>query len=654
MGIQTVRDLLEFFPKTHEDLTTPTHISELQADKKNLLSGVFMKVWKEKTRNNMVLVKAFFREEQSGKEIECVWFNNPTLSKRIPLYTPVLLTAKAKLSFGKISLQSPTFESVSQNSVHLGRISPIYREHGIIKSKWISQKIHQLLPIASSFPSILPENIRKEEGLMKKNEAIHEIHFPTKHDTLALAKKTLTYEELFLLQLSALQRKKKWEDQGKGKAPHIPLNAELIKSFFSCLPFSPTNSQKITLFEILKDFEKPVPMIRLLEGDVGSGKTLVALAAMIPIIKRNIQTAFLAPTEILAQQHAKGIQKILQMFDPNISLELLTGSVTGKKRRDILKKIRTGNIDILVGTHAIIEESVVFHTLGFVVIDEQHRFGVHQRKKLIQKGSPHVLQMTATPIPRTLAIVAFGDQDLSVLTELPPGREPIHTKVISPAKRTHIERFVESEVQKGRQGFVVCPLIEESEKIEVKSATEEFLRLEKTFPTLKLGLLHGKMKSLEKEQIMKDFQEKKFDILVSTAVVEVGVDIPNATMILIEGAERFGLAQLHQFRGRVGRGKHKSYCFLFPTDAVTNRLKAMEQEHCGFKLAEIDLNLRGFGQIFGLRQSGLPDMKITDISNPHLIVSSRRSAESFLDSSSLSDFPQIQKALEKKEDASRT
>jgi ATP-dependent DNA helicase RecG len=653
IGIETVQDLLEFYPRTHEDFTVPTNLAELRADEKNLLSGTFTKVWKETVKQRMKLTKALFREQESEAEVECVWFNNPTIAERIPLFQPVLISAKAKLAYGKISLQAPDFE-MADAGVHLGRISPVYREHGKLKSSWFRQKIHEFIDQTESLPDILPKDIQTKNDLAPKNTAVHQVHFPDDLESLEKAKKTIAFEELFLLQISALLRKKEWEEKGREGVSSIALDPELIRTFFSALPFTPTDSQKIALFEILKDMEKHVPMLRLLEGDVGSGKTLVALAAGIPVIKKGLQMAFLAPTEILANQHAKGIQKLLAPYDATIKTELLTGGVKGKKREKILEDVRKGKVDVLVGTHALLEESVVFHHLGLVVIDEQHRFGVGQRERLIQKGCPHVLQMTATPIPRTLAIVAFGDQDLSVLTELPPGRKPIHTKVVPPSSRSQVERFIESEVEKGRQGFVICPLVEESEKIEVKAATEEFIRLEKVFPKLRLALLHGRMKSKEKEEIMRDFSAKKYDLLVSTAVVEVGVDVPNATMILIEGAERFGLAQLHQFRGRVGRGEHKSYCFLFPTEHVTDRLKAMEKEDCGFKLAEIDLQMRGPGHIFGVRQSGLPDMKMADISDPRLVVLARQNAEEFLENNSIDDFPEIQEKAENMERVSET
>lgn len=653
IGIETIRDLLQFFPRTHEDLSSPVSLAELSGDQKNLLQGKFLRVWSERTRSHTRLVKAIFEERESGGEVECVWFNNPTVERRLPINHDVLITAKAKLAFGKISLQSPEFE-MTGSGVHFGRIAPVYREHAELKSSWFRQKIYELMELTEAFPEILPPNISAAQNLLSIDKAIKEIHFPTSLAALSEAKRSIAFLEVFLLQLAALIRKRKWQEASGGHALRISLDASLIKAFFDTLPFVPTNSQKIALFEILKDFENPWSMLRLLEGDVGSGKTLVAVAAAIPVLRAGAQVAILAPTEILAKQHAESIGKLTAAFDATIATEVLTGSITGKKRKEILERLRQGNIQLLVGTHALLEENVVFHQLGFVVIDEQHRFGVFQRERLIEKGSPHVLQMTATPIPRTLAIVAFGDQDLSVLLEMPPGRKEIITKVVNVNERRRIELFIESEVRKGRQGYVICPLVEESEKLEVKAVTEEFIRLEQVFPDLRLGLVHGRMKTKAKDDVMRAFKNREIDLLVSTAVVEVGVDVPNATIMLIEGAERFGLAQLHQFRGRVGRGADQSYCFLFPTDRPNERLRAMEKESCGFRLAEIDLHLRGPGQLYGLRQSGIPDLKLGDIFDPRTVASARNAAQEFLNGDDINTYPQLVLAMQKMEQAATT
>lgn len=653
-GIETIEDFLMNVPREYEDRTKITEISNIRADEKNVLIGIFSNVVKEKTKNKgMAIVKANFVEEKSGEFIECIWFNMPHLEKTLPLMQKVMVVGKAKMAFGKISLPSPSVEKYDGN-ISEGNIFPLYSDKGFIPAHWFYRKIHEeILPLLEKnkieIPDIMPEDIQKKEGLLSRKEAFIQLHSPTSQKEIEHAKKTFAFEELFILQLAALQNKNEFQKQYESNISGISLNPELIKDFFETLPFTPTNAQKIALFEILKDYEKSVPMQRMLEGDVGSGKTLVALMACISIMQAKKQCVILAPTEILASQHFMGIQKFItkaeefgffekwflekDVFSTKTPrIDFLSGSVIGKKRKTLLEDLRYGKIDLLIGTHAVIEDPVIFSELGLVVIDEQHRFGVLQREKLLQKGTPHFLQMTATPIPRSLAIVAFGDQDLSVLNELPPGRKPIETKVVHPAERRTIELFIDDQLTKGRQAFIICPLVEDSENFEnLKSATEEFLRLEEhIFPHRKIALLHGRMSANEKDEIMKEFKNHKYDILVSTSVVEVGVDVPNASIMLIEGAERFGLSQLHQFRGRVGRGEHKSYCFLFSSSGNENtRLKAMEKTENGFELAEIDMNLRGTGEIFGLRQSGIPDLKMANLMDGRLINDARKYAEEY-------------------------
>ncbi len=699
MGIFTIEDFLLYFPREYEDRSSITELSEIRADKKNVLLGIFSSVRREKTPNGFSLVKANFIEDSSKQSIECVWFNAKGKEHTLPLQQKVMVVAKAKLGYGKISLQSPDVQ-IYDGELSEG-LAPIYAEHYFLKQKWIFRKIHEeVLPlirkkgrIKINIPNIIPQEIRKKKGLLDRREAIEILHYPKNVQSLDIARKTFAFEELFVLQLVSLQKKKNIQEKGrqeKNIVP-IPLNSEMIKDFFATLPFTPTNAQKISMFEMFTDYEKDVPMQRLLEGDVGSGKTLVAVCALLPIIQAGYQVALLAPTEILASQLKKGVEEFLkeaekkgfwkkwkniknktdetdetdennkkllhiqtgqsELFYENSSavvVEFLSGSVKGKKREKILQDLRQKKIDVLVGTHALLEEWVVFNNLGLVIIDEQHRFGVIQREKLLQKGSPHFLQMSATPIPRSLAIVAFGDQDLSVLNELPPGRKPIETKVITPSERRTVEIFIETEIEKGRQVFIICPLVEESEHFdELKSATEEYVRLsEHIFPNKRVSLLHGKMKAKEKDEIMNDFKEKKFDILVATSVVEVGVDVPNATIMMIEGAERFGLSQLHQFRGRVGRGKHKSYCFLCPTKQNQNaRLQAMEKTQNGFELAEIDMHLRGAGEVFGLKQSGIPDLKMATMMDGRLVVDAKKEAETFLEQNEISTFQALERAV---------
>jgi len=495
---------------------------------------------------------------------------------------------------------------------------------------------------------------------MKKAEAIQEIHFPSHQKKLDAARDRLGYEELFLLQLKAVKKKKAWHASRDTKScvstSGMPLDPEFVKQFFSTLPYTPTNAQKIAIYEILKDMEKPYPMMRLLEGDVGSGKTLVAMTSMLQAVKNGYQAAIMAPTEVLARQHLISVTNFLTAYEKKfsnqsqINVQLLVGALKTAEKKQVINAIANGQVDIAIGTHALIQDSIQFSRLGLVVVDEQHRFGVKQREILVKQGSPHVLNMTATPIPRTLALVAYGDQDLSVINEMPPGRMPIETKVVPPEHRQSVYKFVEGKLQKGQQLYVICPLIDDSDVLEVKSVTTEFEHLQGVFPNFKVGLLHGKMKSEEKDTIMKAFKGNEIQVLVSTSVIEVGVDVPNATLMLIEGAERFGLSQLHQFRGRVGRGNVQSYCFLYTnssSELTYTRLKAMTDHTDGFMLAEIDLKLRGPGEVYGVRQSGVPDLKVANLMNGILLDRVRKAAESVVEKSTdLLKFPQLKKAYE--------
>ncbi len=413
----------------------------------------------------------------------------------------------------------------------------------------------------------------------------------------------------------------------------MPVDWELTKSFTSSLPWSLTKAQKKAIYEIINDLARPFPMSRLLEGDTGSGKTVVAAAAVLHAIKTGFQVCLLAPTEILARQHFKTFSKLLGKFE--IKPEILVGAMTDKEKNAVIQKLKTGEIKFIIGTHALLQNSVSFKNLGLAVIDEQHRFGVRQREILKSYGSPHILSLTATPIPRTLALILYGDQDLSVLDEMPEGRQKVLTRIVPEEKRQKAYKWIGGEVLQGRQAFIIFPLIEESPELEIKAAVQEFIRLkEEIFPRLKLGLLHGQMPTIEKAEIMNSFSAGEIQILVSTAVVEVGVDVPNATIMMIEGAERFGLAQLHQFRGRVGRSDQKSYCFLFPTlqnPQIFQRLHALEKYNSGFRLAEIDLQLRGPGAVYGTAQSGIPDLKMANLTDSITIKEARETAEMIIE-----------------------
>jgi len=642
MNLHTVEDLLLYFPRTYEDLSESKQLLQVKDGEKVSLQGMLYGMKTVPTRSRKVkIIKAMFYDAY-GNGAEVVWFNQPFVKRTVPMETEVTVSGTVKYQYGKATIQNPRVERAGQVQVHTKGMVPVYPQHEVITSKWLREKIHPLLYLAKEFEEILPSEILEEEKLMGKGEAVKEVHFPTNQKRLEQARDRLAYEELFLLQLNAVQRKKEWQESREKDSliKGVKMDVQFVKDFFSTLPFTPTNAQKVTIFEILSDFEKPYPMMRLLEGDVGSGKTVVAVTALLNAVLHGYQAAIMAPTEVLARQHMQSISQLIETYEAQfplekpINIQLLVGSLKPKEKKTVQDAVNNGQVDIVVGTHALIQESVRFPRLGLAVVDEQHRFGVKQREILMKQGSPHVLNMTATPIPRTLAMVAYGDHDLSVINEMPPGRQVIVTKIVPPEHRTQVNRFIADKIRKGEQVYVICPLIDDSEKLEVKSVKAEYERLHIVFPEFKIGLLHGRLKSEEKEAVMKEFKEKEIDILVSTSVIEVGVDVPNATIMLIEGAERFGLSQLHQFRGRVGRGKKQSYCFLCTSpDAQGSyeRLKAMTEYSDGFKLAEIDLKLRGPGEVYGVRQSGIPDLKIATMTNGVLVVRVRKAAENMID-----------------------
>lgn len=630
IDIHTVEDLLLYLPRTYEDLSEMQTLETVEEGDKVTLRGTISEIKQIRTRRKgMSLVKAVFTDTE-GASCEVVWFNQPHIKRMISDDQDIVLTGKIGWKGSKLTLQSPTFESGDREMLlHSGRIVPVYPQHDIITMRWLREKMTLVQDAILDFEETLPEEILREEELLTRPQMIRELHFPQSPETLKQAKNRLAFEELFALQLQALKRKKEWQ-KAKQDRLAIPMNVELIKSFFASLKFTPTDSQRIAIYEILKDLEKPVPMSRLLEGDVGSGKTLVATAVMANVVYYEGQCALMVPTEVLAKQHAENITKLLG----KAKVALLTGSTPASQAKEIKLGLARGTIDLVVGTHALIQESVSFKDLKLAIVDEQHRFGVQQRNLLKEKGSPHFLAMTATPIPRTLALTAYGDHDLSVLLEKPGNRKPIKTKVVPPKERRTIEHFIDTEIEDGHQVYVICPLIKESTELEeVRNVQEETKRLQEVFPKRTIAMLHGKLKPFEKDEIMKTFKEKKSDILVSTSVIEVGIDIPNVSIILIEGAERFGLAQLHQLRGRVGRADHQSFCFLCTTErnqAYSERMKAMQKFTSGFHLAEIDLRLRGPGELYGTQQSGIPDIRVGALTDPELVMRARKAAEKML------------------------
>jgi ATP-dependent DNA helicase RecG len=531
-----------------------------------------------------------------------------------------------------ITLEDPDLEVLDHSgdmieSLTVGRIVPVYPLTEGVGADLVRRAVTNSMPAIENLYEALPKGLLKEYGLVGIRDAIANIHFPENSDALDAARRRLVFDEFFYLQLGLLKRR---QDQQQVQASAVLASTgRLIDEFYKILPFELTNAQKRVVNDILNDLQKPIPMNRLVQGDVGSGKTVVAVISILAAIQSGFQAAFMAPTEVLAEQHYR---KLVTWFNQlHLPVELLTGSTKTTKRREIHSALETGELPLLVGTHALIQDTVNFDRLGLVIIDEQHRFGVQQRARLQQKGeNPHVLTMTATPIPRTLALTLHGDLDVSQIDELPPGRKPIQTTVLSGRDRHHAYDLMKREIAQGRQIYVVLPLVEESEKLDLKSAIDEHQHLQETiFPEFQVGLLHGRMTSAEKDEAISDFRDNKTQILVSTTVVEVGVDVPNATVMMIEHAERFGLSQLHQLRGRVGRGGAQSFCLLMSsskTETARQRLKVLEQSQDGFFISEMDMRFRGPGEVLGTRQSGLPDFALASLVEDQEVLEIARDA----------------------------
>ena len=661
MGIQTVQDLLNFFPRALESAEATNSVQGIVLGEKNTLEGTLQTFRKERTKNGKNIAKGQLVLDD-GSTIETVWFQIPYSLKSVSFPRRLYLLGKVERNYGQLKILNP--EVHLEANVHIGGLRPVYPESAPITAKWLREKISGLLTLTKDFKDPIPPHIIKAEGLMDLSTAIKKIHFPESSEAWFEAKRRLGFQEIFEIQVRVLQAKF-YREQTHKNPYQVGFDPEIIKTDLSKLPFELTQHQKKALLEILQDYERERPMHRLLQGDVGSGKTIVGFMAMLHMVRQGYQTALLAPTEILAQQHFAGLLKFVEAVMPeNIAssdtlidlptseqCELLTGSVTTKNKKIIKEKLRTGQIKFLVGTHAILTEDTVFNKLALAVIDEQHRFGVEQRA-LLAENHAHVLAMTATPIPRSLALTIYGDQDLSIIREKPAGRKEIITRIVADSKTEELcYRFIDDQIKKGRQIFWVCPLVDESDKIEAKNVHDEFVRInEQLFPEHRVEYLHGKMKPKEKDAIMARFKARKFDVLVSTSVIEVGVDIPNSTVMVIENSERFGLAQLHQFRGRIGRNDYQSYCFLMvgdKDDKSKARLQAMERSNDGFYLSEIDLKLRGSGEVYGLKQSGLPDLKCADFTNVEAMQQAREWATKILeDDISLEKYPRLKHRIE--------
>jgi ATP-dependent DNA helicase RecG len=714
LGLQQVIDLLYHFPHRYDDYSSQKQIADLQV---GAVETVVVKVrdartFSMKNGRNAIEVQVY---DESGF-LKVVFFGGSHwMLKQFPFGRKLVLSGKVTTFQGVRQMNNPDWEPFSEDElIHTGRLVPV---HPLTKGLH-ERNARTLIKLAVDYAAPLLEDhlppvVRERCGLLPLAEAIAQVHFPDSYELLQRARTRLGFDEFLLIQLGVVQRRLRW--QGEMGYP-LTLKRDVHADFLNQLPFTLTGTpapeqeyaapperegtpewvahetvagrllpiedgtQVQTLKEIFTDLQHPTPMARLLQGDVGSGKTAVAAAALLQAIANGFQAALMAPTEILAEQHFKGLCNLLgQVRVPrdeqqaaraqnnddwreNLSPEeqerlekykrqlgllpedglsgdgvrvaLLTGSLGAKERRRVLEAVEKGEVDLIIGTHALITEGVKYHSLGMVCIDEQHRFGVEQRERLKQKGfNPHLLVMTATPIPRTLTLTIYGELDTSIINKLPPGRQEIRTRWITRAERYKAYKHMRKEVEQGRQVFVICPLVEESEKVDLPSAEEMHEQLQHEFADMRVGLIHGRLLSREKDVVMRAFRDHEFDILVATAVVEVGIDIPNASTIIIEGAERFGLAQLHQFRGRVGRGAHKSYCILVSdveNEVTTQRLEAMENTRDGFELAEIDLQLRGPGEFFGKRQSGTPDLKIARLADTALLVSARREAQAIL------------------------
>ncbi|MCB0037208.1 MAG: ATP-dependent DNA helicase RecG, partial [Anaerolineales bacterium] len=636
LGVYTILDLLYLFPRRYDDYSLMKPINRLKYGEMVTIIGTVWDVRARRNRNNQTHIHAVVTDG-TGK-IQVTWFNQPWLVNKLKAGLRVVLQGTVDQYLGRPVFQNPDWEMLSLDSLRTGTIVPIYPlTQGLGSHRMRQMQKGVVEKWAAKVPDPIPPEIIQRNNLFPLPKALEQIHLPESQEALFEARRRLIFDELFLLQLGMLGQRRDWLET-PGRA--LINNGRLLAQFQENLPFQMTAAQQRVIQEITADMGQPKPMSRLLQGDVGAGKTVVAAIAMLTAVESGAQAALMAPTEILAEQHYQGLSKLLQPL--GVEVVLLTGGQGAADKREALEQISNGSAHIAIGTHALIQDGVDFANLGLAVIDEQHRFGVDQRAILKEKGpifddqmiTPHVLVMSATPIPRSLALSLYGDLDLSILDEIPPGRQEIMTRWLRPRERERAYSFVRGQVSEGRQVYIICPLVEESDKIEATAAVEEYERLQnEIFPDLRLGLVHGRLKSDEKEAVMRQFYAGELDILVSTSVIEVGVDVPNSTVMLIEGANRFGLAQLHQFRGRVGRGEHKSYCILIAdetTPEAEERLTALEQTNDGFQLAEKDLELRGPGEFFGRRQSGLPELTLSSLTDMDMLQLARREADQIL------------------------
>ena len=659
IGVHTVRDLIHLFPARHNDFSRIRTVAELvPGDNQTAI----LTVWEasETMLGRQKSTQAVLGDETGN--IKAVWFNNPWLASQLKSGTRLILSGKVSVFMGNPVFQGPEYEVLEniEHGVHTGRLVPVYPSTQGLSQRVLRRLVKTALDSClDQMDEFLPESLLHRSGLIDRAHAVRQMHYPDDWDAFRAARRRLAFDELFLLQLSVVRRRLEWKERGGG----VPLSfdASALGSFLDSLPFELTGAQLQSVRDVLTDIGSDSAMNRLLQGDVGSGKTVVAVIAMLAAAHNGRQAAFMAPTEVLAEQHyftvcgllggdmvdfaGGNVQRIeVAGFDRPLVTALLLGGHRKRTKDDLHSLMSAGFVDLVVGTHALIQDPVDIPNLALAIVDEQHRFGVLQRAALRSKGErPHVLAMSATPIPRSLALAIHGDLDVSAIDEMPPGRRAIRTRFVDEERREAAYAFVRKEVEDGRQAFVVCPLIDESEVIQTKAAQEEYKRLSTdVFPDLGVDLLHGRMSLQEKQRVMDGFKDGSTNILVSTPVVEVGIDVPNATVMLIDGAERFGLSQLHQFRGRVGRGSHQSYCLLLsesPGTEARKRLKILERISDGFSLAEEDLKLRGPGDYLGTRQSGLPPFRVAQITDQDILSVAHREARRLL-----SEDPDLSKA----------
>jgi len=631
LGVRTVGELIDYLPRRYEDYSEVVAIRDTRPGPVTIKAKVKQAKGRY-VRRGMHLTEAVVSDDTGSMRL--IWFNQPYRATGLKSGTEYYFSGLYELSYQHMQMTSPSAELVSDFTVNTARIIPVYRETKGLTSKQIRKAVGNCRGLIQQLPETLPAWLISEQKLLSRKEAILAMHFPDSSERLAEAKRRLGFEEVFELSLASLLNK---QEMAADESLAIPFDERLAQDFVKHLPFTLTDAQRKAVWQIYMDMQAEHPMNRLVEGDVGSGKTVVATMAAVMALREGYQVALMAPTELLARQHADTIYKLLTPLGMENELTLLVGALTAVQKKKAHDAIATGTANFLVGTNALIQEKVATPKLGLVIIDEQHRFGVEQRKSLMAKAGhmPHLLSLTATPIPRSLALTLYGELDISILDAKPIGRQPIHTGIVSPNSVAPVYDDIRKELDAGRQMFVVCPLISESSLLEANSAEKVYEQFrKKEFKKYRLGLLHGKMKADEKNAVMQQFVNRELDVLVSTTVIEVGVDVPNASVMMIESAERFGLAQLHQLRGRVGRGGHKAYCYLMMSDstAPSRRLRALESSDNGFRLAELDLELRGPGAIYGQTQHGALDLRVAKLTDVHLIAAARKAAGEFVES----------------------